>query len=134
MLLLVGCAAQRTTTIVDRDSISRNSERRDSVYLSTWRHDSVYQRDSVYIYQRGDTLIQYVAKTLNRWRTRTDTVYTDKLKTDTLYIERVDNISTAPAVTADPIKWYDRGFIWFGRLCLLALLIWIIFLYLKRKL
>lgn len=32
-----------------------------------------------------------------------------------------------------PLKWYDQGFIWVGRICCLAAILWTIFLYIRRK-
>ena len=45
----------------------------------------------------------------------------DKEK-DTVYVE-----------VEKPWKWYDRGCLWLGRLCLIALILWALFLYIKQK-
>ena len=41
---------------------------------------------------------------------------------DTVYVE-----------VEKPWKWYDRGCLWLGRLCLIALILWALFLYIKQK-
>ena len=120
LLLLTGCASTRREIVEQADSVSHAATQRDSVS----------QRDSIYIYRSGDTLLVYKERQVVKWRERVDTIHREKVATDTVYRERVQVLS-APA--GDPVKWYDRGFIWVGRLCLIALIIWVIFLYIKRK-
>lgn len=43
-----------------------------------------------------------------------------KYKDRTVYVEK-------------QMKWYDKGFIWVGRLCCIAVILLVLFLYLKRK-
>lgn len=134
--LLIGCAAPRygSTVQIDRDSTHFSTQRLDSLYKAIWQRDSVYKRDSIYIYDKGDTITTYVEKTLYKWRTHTDTVYRDRWRTDTLYIERTDSIAVEkPIYIEKQIKWYNQGFIWLGKMCCLAAILWALFLYLKRK-
>ena len=134
LLILASCAGQRATTAhhVERDYYS--SARLDSLFRAIWQRDSVYRRDSVFIYQSADTVTQYVEKEVYRWRVRTDTVYRDRWRVDTLYIERRDSVHVEkPIYIETPIKWHDQGFIWLGRVCLISIILWVLFLYLKRK-
>lgn len=136
LLMLAGCASTRhaSTTQIDRDSTYHYTRQLDSLYRAFWQRDSVYKRDSIYIYEKGDTVTKYVEKTLYKWRTRTDTVYRDRLRVDTLYIERTDSVTVEkPVYIEKPIKWYNQSFIWLGKLCCLAAILWALFLYLKRK-
>lgn len=136
LLMLASCASTRhaSTTRIDRDSTYHYARQLDSLYRAIWQRDSVYKRDSIYIYEKGDTVTKYVEKTLYKWRTRTDTVYRDRWRVDTLYIERTDSITVEkPVYIETPIKWYEQGFIWFGKMCCIALILWVLFLYLKRK-
>lgn len=55
--------------------------------------DSIYQRDSVYIRERGDTV--FVDKFVY--------LYRDKYKRDTLYHERIDTV----AVPYELVKWKE---------------------------
>ena len=130
LLILCGCASAREVVIDVSDSTNHVAHERDSSHVSTRERDSIYQRDSIYIYQKGDTLYKYVGQIIYKWRTRTDTTTKYVEKVDTLYKER-ERVVTLP--TAQPIKWYNQGFIWLGRLCLIALILWAIFLYIKRK-
>lgn len=135
-LLLAGCAGPRHagTYQTQRDSTYQNVQQLDSLFRAYFKRDSIYQRDSIYIYQRGDTVTKYVERTEYRLEQRTDTVYRNKVYTDTLYVARTDSIKEDVLVYMDkPLKWHDKGFIWMGRLCCAAILIWALSLYLKRK-
>lgn len=67
------------TQYVPVETVRTEYKTRDSI-----RYDSIYQRDSVYILVKGDTVYQYRYKYLYRYLTtnRTDTV----LKTDSIQI------------------------------------------------
>lgn len=96
----------------------------DSVYVTELRVDSVYWRDSVFVAQRGDT----VTVTREKYR------YRYKLLRDTVWVERVDSVTVIrPVQVEKPMRWYDKGFVWIGRLCCIAFLLWLIFLYLRRR-
>ena len=135
LLALTACSPCRQV-IEQSDSVSHVAHERDSVSHVAHERDSVSRRDSIYIYRSGDTLYIYKERQLVKWRERVDTTAKSKERADTTtsVAERREE-TTAPAAPApEPIKWYDRAAIWVGRLCLLALLLWLIFLYIKRKL
>ena len=135
-LILASCASMRHTSThqVDRDSTYTSRYNLDSLYRAIFQRDSIYKRDSIYVYVKGDTVTKYVEKEVYRWRTRTDTVYRDRVRTDTVYMERVDSVTVEkPVYIEKQIKWYNQGFIWLGRLCCIAFILWVLFLYLKRK-
>ena len=91
-------------------------------------------RDSVYIYLKGDTVTKYVYKERQQWQIARDTVYRDRWRVDTLRTERVDSLRIeVPVYIEKPIKWYNQGFIWFGRVCLAALLLWAIYKIVRWK-
>jgi hypothetical protein len=136
LITLSACSPCRHIVDVEQtDSVSHVAHERDSVSHTTSERDSIYLRDSIYVYQRGDTLYHFKERQVVRWIERVDTL--------TKYVERSDTTSKianrreesiAPAAPAtETIKWYDRGAMWVGRLCLLSLLLWLIFLYIKRK-
>lgn len=136
LLVLTSCASQRIASTYqnDRDSTYTSTRHLDSLYRAIFQRDSIYQHDSIYVYVKGDTVTKYVEKELYKWRTKTDTVYRDRWRVDTMYVERVDSVRVEkPVYIEKPIKWYNQGFIWLGKLCCLAALIWALFLYLKRK-
>lgn len=75
LVALCGCKA---TEYVPVESVVL---RTDTVYSAKFRVDSVIMRDSVLVFQKGDTLI--VSKVRDRWRDRVvrDTVYRSAIDT-----------------------------------------------------
>ena len=69
--------------------------RTDSIYNTIYQRDSIYVRDSVYIIERGDTVYQYRYKYM----------FVDKMKHDTIYIERVDSIRIPYPVEKELSRW-----------------------------
>lgn len=94
---------------------------RDTVRQITHTHDTVYVRDSIYV----DGEKEYRERLM--WR--------DRAVHDTLYIARTDTIQVPyPVKSAAPKpKWSDTAFKLFGQACAIALLLWLLFLYIKRK-
>lgn len=98
--------------------------RTDSTYLTRVRHDSIYVHDSIFVYQKGDSVI----KTVERWRY----LYRDRV--DTLYKSRTDTVTVHDVEYRDkPERWYDTGFRRLGQLCVLVLLAWLLWCLVKRK-
>lgn len=135
LLVLTACSPCRQV-VKQSDSVSHVAHERDSVSHTASARDSVSRRDSVYIYRSGDTLYIYKERQVVKWRERVDTTTKHKERADTTtrVAERREETTARAAPAPKPIKWYDHAFIWLGRLCLIALLLWLIFLYLKRKL
>ncbi len=69
--------------------------RTDSIYNTIYRHDSIYVRDSIYILDKGDTVYQY------RYRY----IFVDKMKHDTLYVERIDSVRVPYPVEKEFTRW-----------------------------
>ena len=117
-LLLAGCSVVRPGTGVPLPQIIR---------------DTVIQRDSVYV--EGQTV--YKEKTIYKTRTAHDTVQVYRYLRDTLYVHRRDSISVPVYIDrVEKVKytpWYKNALAATGGLCIIALLIWVLFLYLKRK-
>ena len=98
--------------------------RTDTTYLTRVRHDSIYVHDSIFVYQKGDSVIKTVERYRYLYRDRVDTVY--KSKTDTTVVHDVE-------YRDKPERWYDTGFRSLGQLCVLALLAWLLWCLVKRK-
>lgn len=75
-ICFTGC---RTTQYVPVETIKTEYKTRDSI-----RHDSIYQRDSIYVIDRGDTVYTYKDRYLYKYLylNRIDTV----IKTDSVQI------------------------------------------------
>lgn len=56
----------------------------DSIYINKIQRDSVYQRDSIYVFDRGDTVYVNVYQYLYKDRIVIDTVYS--VKTDSILV------------------------------------------------
>ena len=67
----------------------------DTTYINKLQRDSIYQFDSVYIYDKGDTLLI----------TKTKYIYRDKLVHDTTYISKTDSIQVPYPVEKKLSKW-----------------------------
>ena len=90
--------------------------RTDTVYIAHIVTDSVYQHDSIYIHEKGDTV----------WYERWHTQYRDRLRIDTVYQARVDTIAKPYPVIKEVEKKLtktQKGLMWTGGLSLLALFI-----------
>lgn len=117
------------------DSTSHYRQKIDSLYQAIVRRDSTYQRDSVFLYVKGDTVTKYVERTRYQIRTLTDTVTRFIFLHDTAYISRQDSTMVSRQVVEEkPVKWHERLFMLVGRMCCLAFLLWMMFIYLKRRL
>lgn len=79
LLTLATCLVSCRTQYVPVETVRTEYKTRDSI-----RFDSIYQRDSIYMLVKGDTIYQYKYKYLYRYLTtnRTDTI----LKTDSIPI------------------------------------------------
>ena len=130
-LLLTSCAATKRTT-TEREYNS--TQHLDSLFKSTLSRDSIYIHDSIYVREKGDTLYKYVEKIRYKYITRQDTITRYTLKVDTVYKDsgRVE-VNERPVYVEKPVKWYNKGFMWLGRMCCIASILWALFLYLKRK-
>lgn len=58
--------------------------RYDSIYFNRVTTDSIYERDSIYILDRGDTVIVYRNRYIYRYINKTDTVF--RLKVDSVQV------------------------------------------------
>ena len=79
LLTLATCFVSCRTQYVPVETVRTEYKTRDSI-----RFDSVYQRDSIYMIVKGDTVYQYKYKYLYRYLTmnRTDTIVkTDSIQT-----------------------------------------------------
>ena len=135
VLLLAGCASTREAThsVTDNRYVDKFRQA-DSLFWAMWQRDSIYQRDSIVIREKDDTVTKYVERTKYVLEARTDTVYRDRFYTDTLYVTRTDSVRVeTPVYIEKQMTWYDKGFIWVGRLCCIAAILWVLFLYLKHK-
>ena len=92
---------------------------RDSVYIDRLKRDSIYQRDSIYIIVKGDTVFKYQYKYS----------YRDKLVRDTVAVVRLDSIPypvEVPKYVERKLSWWQTTLLWSGVLAwlLIILMLW----------
>lgn len=92
---------------------------RDSVYIDRLKRDSIYQRDSIYIMVKGDTVFKYQYKYS----------YRDKLIRDTVAVVRRDSIPypvEVPKYVERKLSWWQNTLLWSGVLAwlLIILMLW----------
>lgn len=106
-VLLSGC----TTT----EYVPIETTKTDSVYISLLSRDSIYVHDSIYVREKGDTV--YIDKV--RYR------YKEKLRVDTIYMEKTDSIRIPYPVERKLGKW-EETYMVVGRIALWTILITIL--------
>lgn len=67
----------------------------DTTYINKVQRDSIYQLDSIYIRDKGDTILI----------TKTKYIYRDKLVRDTVYTSRVDSVQVPYPVEKELTRW-----------------------------
>ena len=135
-ILLASCASTRYAPTYDesRDSVRVSTRQLDSAFTRLMQRDSVFIRDSIYIRERGDTVTKYMERVRYQYKVQTDTLYKYRTLRDTVYMERRDSIRVEkPVYIEKPRRWYETGLMWAGGLCCIAAIMWVLFLYLKRK-
>lgn len=86
----------------------------DSLFYARIVHDSVYIRDSVYIHEKGDTVFKY----------RDKYVYLDRLKVDTIYIDRWKD-REVPVPVERELSWWEKVKMDYGGWVMLTVLAWL---------
>lgn len=104
------------------------SVKSDSIYINKILHDSVYQRDSIYVERTGDTTYIY----------RDKYIYKYKNLTDTLFISQIDTVRVPCLVEKELSGWKKlemyAGATGIGILMtvMVILLLWMIYAWKKR--
>lgn len=107
-LLLSLLAFSCTTT----EYVPVETTKTDSIYISLFELDSIYVHDSVYVRDKGDTV--YIEKVKY--------LYKEKVRTDSIYTEKVDSIRIPYPVERKLGKW-EETYLAVGRITLWAVII-----------
>lgn len=94
MLTITGCKTQERIVTVEK-------VRTDTTYITKQLRDSIWLHDSIYMRDRGDTIL------IERWHTR----YQERQVHDTLYQSRVDSIPVPYPVTEyveKRLNWWQK--------------------------
>ena len=87
-------------------------------YKDKYIRDSIFQKELVRIYQKGDTV----------FRDRFISVYKDRFKTDSINIRdtiRVPYPVKGDSIEVNKLKWYQKASVWFTSLVLIALALYL---------
>lgn len=117
--MLVGC---KTTYV----PIEKEVVKYDSIYITKVKVDSIKEIDSVFVntYIKGDTIYQDKYKYVYR--------YKDKLRIDTMLVERVDSFYIEePIMIEKQLSWWQKFKQDIGGMAIGIVLIW--FLYYAYK-
>lgn len=106
-LLLISCT---TTKYVDVPVETIKTE-----YINSTKVDSVYVKDSIDRYVKGDTVFIYKEHNRYKYLNNTDTI----IKVDS--IPKIIKVETIKTVEVNHIKWYQKFLMWIGGASLLIL-------------
>ena len=109
MLVMSIICSCTTTKTVER-------VKRDSVYVDRLKRDSIYQRDSIYMLIKGDTVYKYEYKYS----------YRDKLLRDTISISKTDSIPypvEVPKYVDKKLSWWQSTLIYTGAIAWIVAII-----------
>lgn len=93
-LLLASCKQTEYVQVVEHHT--------DSLYITSQLRDSIYLHDSVYVREKGDTIL------MERWHT----AWRERVRTDTVIVQRTDSIPMPYIVEkvvekSKPTKWWQ---------------------------
>ena len=112
LLILVSTACKTTTKIVEVPVEVIKKE-----YIHDTKIDSVYIRDSIDRWQKGDTLFITKYSTKYKYINRVDTI----LKIDT--IPKIIFTTIEKKVEVNHIYWYQKTLMWLGGIAVILLIV-----------
>ena len=113
-------AAMASATSCSPRIIENISYQRDTTYVQQVKVDSVYRRDSVFIREKGDTVIIYKERIRDRYVFRHDTLRL--VKVDSVVVERVKEVKVEKPLSA--WKTAKIAAFWWLVAAVLLLLLW----------
>ena len=118
VLVTILCSCRSTKYI----EIPVEVEKIKTEYIVDHRVDSIYEKDSINIYSKSDTIFIYKERVRNKFFYKTDTV----IKTDSIpYLVETKTVTTKEV---NVLKWYQKILMYLG---IFALGIGVLLLYKK---
>jgi len=108
MLMMCSCKSIEYVPVTQEHTVH------DSIYFTQVVRDSIYSHDSIYIKDKGDTVL------IERWHTK----YKEKIVHDTTYIAKVDSIPVPYEVTKEvpaELSWWQKARMKLGEALILIL-------------
>lgn len=104
VLVTILCSCESTKYI----EVPVEVEKVKTEYIVDHRVDSIYEKDSVNIYSKSDTVFIYKEKVQNKFIYKTDTI----VKTDSIpYLVETETITTKEV---NILKWYQKILMYLG--------------------
>lgn len=104
VLAIILCSCKSTKYI----EVPVEVEKIKTEYIVDHRVDSIYEKDSVNIYSKSDTVFIYKEKVQNKFIYKTDTI----VKTDSIpYLVETETITTKEV---NILKWYQKILMYLG--------------------
>lgn len=104
VLATILCSCESTKYI----EVPVEVEKVKTEYIVDHRVDSIYEKDSVNIYSKSDTVFIYKEKVQNKFIYKTDTI----VKTDSIpYLVETETITTKEV---NILKWYQKILMYLG--------------------
>ena len=106
VMFFASCATEKIVTV--------EKIRIDTTTVTKWQRDSVWLHDSVYVKEKGDSVL------VEKWHTK----YIEKVSHDTLYQATHDTIPQPYPVEKEvpaKLSWWQSLRLWLGNIFLMAL-------------
>lgn len=118
MMILASCTKTEYVT-VEKVKI-------DTTYITKHQRDSIYQHDSTYIKEKGDSVY------IERWHTK----YIEKEVHDTCYQSKVDSIPVPYPVEKEvpaQLSWWQKTRIYLANILLIGLIGYAVVWYIRKR-
>ena len=118
IVTILALSSCKTTEVVTVEKVKA-----DTTYITKVQRDSIWQHDSVFVKEKGDSVL------IERWHTK----YIEKEVHDTTYVAKHDSVPVPYPVTKyveKQLSWWQKLLMWFGGIS--GLLV-IVILYIKLK-
>lgn len=114
ILLITACSVRREIVEIPVETIKTE-------YIHNTKVDSVYVRDSINQWIKGDTVFIYKEHTKYKYLDRADTV----VKVDS--IPKIIKVESIKEVEVNKLKWYQASLMWLGGVTFILMVIYTIF-------
>lgn len=119
-MLLASCSAQKQIVEVPVETVRTE-------YVHDTRVDSVFVKDSVDRFVKGDTVFIYKEHTKYKYLNKTDTI----VRVDS--IPKIVKVETVKEVEVNHIRWYQKALMWAGGITTLLFVLSCIIYRIKAK-
>ena len=118
LIIMLALSSCKTTEVVTVEKVKA-----DTTYITKVQRDSIWQHDSVYVKEKGDSVL------IERWHTK----YIEKEVHDTTYVAKHDSVPVPYPVTKyveKQLSWWQKTLMYAGGIFGLFI---IVILYIKLQ-